>query len=246
MFRPPHMPTTLKLVWCLLYLCQQLVRHCLRKFCLAVFCFLEDPVTGRTGWMQSATARSPTLSTLKLKLHMFRSHYVLLCGPVHIRLQEQYEHNPQEVFCWKTERWRWGGMLGKLQKPRTDNPTTLRKPKSVFSFILETKAVDKSWANFAESLRREIKKKHKKTRCISYSKWTFHMRIDWTWSPSKYHINYSVLKVPPVPRRSESCCEHLNQRRSSPSPVRRCWDSCTVSLTRSRPTWASAPHPVQM
>lgn len=160
-----HTLTNHNLALCLLYLCQQLVGHCLRKCCFAPFYFLLDPGTGRwTGsWMQSATPqlKSLTLSTVKLKLPMLRRHYVLK----HVHLLESHMNTIHRVFFffffedWKMEMRRYAWKATK--DPHRQSHDTVRKPKSVLAFISDTKeeTVDKSWANFAESPRREIKTK---------------------------------------------------------------------------------------
>lgn len=116
---------------------------------------------------------------------------------------------------------------------------TLRKPKSALAFISDTKreAVEKSWANFAESLRQ----KTKKLQCISYSKWTFHMRIDGKldfFYPLVeanqipiYLYSVCALKVKHVLEHSTdlmSCCTHLIIKPVLFEVIR--YKSCNISM----------------
>lgn len=152
------------------YTCTQNLALCLLittgRPLLKVMFYFPVPGTGSKGEpgyiLQLSATKFPTLSTLKLNLHMLHSHQILLCG--HTSTREQCEHNPWGFFFiiffledWKMEvrRDAWKS----TEDLHRQSHDTVRKPKSVLAFIQNTKeTVDKSWANFAESLRLKIKK----------------------------------------------------------------------------------------
>lgn len=133
-------------------------------------------------WIEKKKDLVLLLFNATFQLHMactdWKSH-VLIHGHTrtHTSTVQQSEHKPQGSF--RGEREGDGDdeeCLKSTKDLHRQSHDTLRKPKSVLAFISDTKreTVQKSSANFAESLRQKTKKLH----CLSYSKWTFHMRID--------------------------------------------------------------------